>query len=308
MRPEDYERIFAQHLSPLYISVHATDDAVRRHHLSAPNARPILPDMKRLIEHGIALHTQIVVVPGVNDGAALDRTIADLANLYPGILSVGVVPVGLTKYRENLPKVRPNTPEEGRRMLEQVDQARMICKRLHRVPLVYAADEAFILAGAPIPPAEYYGDFPQLENGIGLVRRLIDDFEQEFENLPEALPAARELTMLTGRAAAPFLRPLAERAAERVHNLTLSVLAVPSRFWGETVTVSGLLTGGDIAETLVAADLSGNDILLPPDCLNTDGLFLDDETVATVERTSGAWLHTSTYDLVSTLNAVLADL
>ena len=306
MRPEDYERIFEQRLSPLYISVHATDDTVRRRHLSAPHAPSILPDLKRLIEHGIALHTQIVVVPGINDGEVLNQTLGDLADLSPGVLSIGVVPVGLTRYRENLPDVRLNTPEEGRQMLKQVDRERKSCLRHLDDPLVYAADEAFILTGTTIPPSDYYGDFPQLENGIGLLRRLLDDFDEAFHRLPEAIPAPQEITIVTGHAAAPFLQPLALRATQRVHNLTVSVLAVTNRFWGETVNVSGLLIGSDIANALIEARCAKKDVLLPPDCLNRDGLFLDDETVQTVERASEARLHTSVYSLAESLLSVLS--
>ncbi|MFC1476192.1 DUF512 domain-containing protein, partial [Candidatus Zixiibacteriota bacterium] len=242
--PEDYDRIFEQRLSPLYVSVHATDDDARRRHLSAPSAPPIMEDLRRLIDKGIMLHTQNVIVPGINDGAILDRTLNDLANLFPDVLSIGVVPVGLTKYREGLPEVRMNTPEQGKHLLRQVDRAREKNQTRFDDPLIYAADELFILAGEPIPPGDYYQDYPQLENGIGLLRRFLEMFEQEFDQLPDSLPAPRHLIIVTGRSAARYLRDVAARITGKVQNLTLKVHAVPSEFWGEMVTVSGLLTGG----------------------------------------------------------------
>ncbi len=302
---DDYERIFEQCLSPLYISVHATDDAVRRRHLSAPQARPIMDDLRLLIDRGIMVHTQIVVVPGLNDGAVLDRTLHDLAELHPDILSIGVVPVGLTKYREGLPEVRLNTAAEGRRSLEQIERMRESCSARFDDPVVYAADELFILAAQPIPPAEYYGDYPQLENGIGLLRRFMDTFEEERDRLPSSLPARRKVTLLTGRSAGPYLRELAARISAAVKNLEVAVESITSGFWGETVTVSGLLTGEDIVAGLRKAGLTDCDVVLPPDCLNSDELFLDDKTPPVVAEETGCRVHQSTYSLVETLLSIV---
>lgn len=305
LTPRDYDRIFEQRLSPLYVSVHATDDTVRRRHLSAPFAPPILDDLNQLMAKDIAVHTQNVIVPDVNDGKVLDQTLEDLANLFPGVLSIGVVPVGLTRYRKRLPELRLNTVEEGRRLLSQVEEARQRCLSRFDDPLVYAADELFILAGEPIPPSDYYLDFPQLENGIGLVRLFLDKFEREFDQLPKSLPSPRHYTLITGKSAAPYLQDLATQITEAVENLSLSVLAVPSEFWGKMVTVSGLLTGSDIVTGLRAEGISRGEVILPPDCLNSEELFLDDLTPAAVSEAMGYRLHQSSYSLVETLVSIL---
>lgn len=305
LTPEDYDRIFEQRLSPLYISVHATDDAARRRHLSAPAAPPILDDLKRLLDNGIAIHTQNVIVPGINDGDVLERTLDDLADFFPGVLSIGVVPVGLTKYRDGLPEVPLNTAEQGKRLLQQVDRARQKCRARFDDPLVYAADELFILAGEPIPPDDYYLDYPQLENGIGLLRRFLEILDQELDKLPDSLPAPRQLIMVTGRSAGPFLRDPAARITEKVENLSLTVQMVPSEFWGEMVTVSGLLTGSDIVAGLRAAEVTGSEVILPPDCLNADDLFLDDMTPAAVGKAAGSRIYQSGYSLVDTLLSII---
>jgi len=306
MKPDDYARVFEQRLSPLYISVHATNDDVRRRHLQAPHARPIMDDLRLLLENGIDVHTQIVVVPGMNDGRVLDKTFSDLAGLFPGVLSIGVVPVGLTKHRKHRPEVLLNTPDQGREILRQVDRARQGFLAAHDDPLVYAADELFLQAGEPIPPADYYLDFAQLENGVGLVRRFLDEFDAEFDQFPESLPHPRVMTLVTGRSAEPFLRTLAARITNRVANLDVRVLAVDNEFWGTTVTISGLLTGQDISAALRAGRPNGGDVLLPPDCLNTDGLFLDDQTPKNVAAATGCRVHTSTYSLVDSVLSVLS--
>jgi len=303
---EDYTRINEQRLSPLYISVHSTDDNIRRRMLAAPQAPSILADLKKLIDKGISLHTQIVIVPGVNDGRILDATLDDLAGLYPGVISIGVVPVGLTKYRERLPEVKLNTPGQVQQIIGQVKRARKRFLARFDDPLVYAADELFVLTNNPMPPDEYYGDYPQLENGIGLVRRLCDGFEQQFDRLPESLPEPRELVLITGRSAEPFLRDLTARVMRKVNNLTITVLAVDNEFWGSTVTVSGLLIGDDIARSLENTGMTGKDVLLPPDCLNADGLFLDDQTPDTIGAMSGCRLRKSSHCLVDSLLTVVS--
>jgi putative radical SAM enzyme (TIGR03279 family) len=303
--PEDYERIDQQRLSPLYISVHATDDNVRRRILAAPQAPPILADLKKLIDNGISVHTQIVVVPGVNDGRILDASLDDLAGLYPGVISIGVVPVGLTKYRERLPEVPLNTPEQARRLVKQIEQARERCLSRFDDPLVYAADELFVVSDRPIPPGDYYRDYPQLENGVGLVRQLCDRFEREFGRLPVSLPEPREVVLITGRSAEPLLRDLTVRVTRQVKNLMITVLTVDNEFWGSTVTVSGLLIGSDIVNGLKLAGMTGKDVLLPPDCLNVDGLFLDDHTPDTVGASSGCCVFTSSYSLIGSLLSMI---
>ncbi len=306
MKQEDYLRIFEQRLSPLYISVHATDDDVRRRHLQSPHAKPIMADLRMLIDHGIDIHTQNVIVPGDNDGAILDQTLADLSGLYPGSLSIGVVPVGLTKHREKRPEVQPATPAQAGEIIAQVDRARAANLIEHDDPLVYAADELYILAGQPVPEADYYLDFPQLENGIGLLRHLVDTFDEQFESLPESISRAKEIVLVTGRSAEPTLTELTGRINSRVAKLTTTVLPVDNEFWGRTVTVSGLLTGEDIVAALRSANLSGREVLLPPDCLNRDGLFLDDETIDSVAATTGCRLHPSSYNLIESVENVLA--
>lgn len=273
---DEFQRIIAQRLSPLYISVHATNPDVRQALMRTPRARDIMLQLKRLANAGIHIHAQFVLCPGLNDGPELDRSLADLNTLQPAILSIAVVPVGLTRHRKDMQGLRPYTGQEAGAVISQVAawQERFLGEHGRRV--VYAADEFFVLAGEDIPPADYYEGFPQLQNGIGLLRLFLDQFHEAARGMPKgpdrlALPR-RRLTVVTGRSAATTMTRLAKEAAEL--GVDATVFPVTNDFFGHTVTVAGLLTGQDIIGQLRKSQQAGHDLgeeILLPEVLLRDG-------------------------------------
>ncbi len=300
----DYDRILTQRLSPLYVSVHATDDGVRRELLGNPNAPPILPSLRRLVDGDIQLHTQIVVCPGTNDGAVLDRTLRELTALGHGLASVAVVPVGLTAHRAGLPKITPVTAEAAREIVAAVEgwQATMLDQRAE--PVLHAADELYLLAGLELPQCDAYGEFPQLENGVGLLRWFERDVIESARRLQNADTRGAHITVLTGTLAAPFLRAALGTAFGAVEGLDLTVLPVANHLLGETVTVAGLLAGADIAAAI--RDARTSDLfVLPGEAFNADGLTLDGSTIADIRGSAGTEHIEVSGDLVTTVERLL---
>lgn len=265
------ERLIEQRLSPLYVSVHATEPEVRVRLLKNERAGEILEQIRLLTSGGIELHTQVVLCPGWNDGPCLDRTVEDLWSVGPGVISLSVVPVGLTRYNLGRP-VRLLTGEEARQALRQVERARRRARRERGTGWCYAADELFLLAGWPIPPAEYYDDWPLTENGVGAVRRFVDDFDRGLPEVPR-LPG-RRIRIVTGTSMAPLLHELAPRLARQT-DAEVQVVPVRNDFFGETVTVAGLLPGRSILEAVGETD-AREIVLLPAEALNGDQFFIDD--------------------------------
>lgn len=279
----DWQRVIEQHLSPLYISVHSTDDDLRSFLMGTPKARGILAQLRRLAQAGIVLHTQLVLCPGLNDGPHLDRSLADLSRLFPAVRSIGVVPVGLTRFRRGLYPLRPYRPDEARSVLRQVHRWQRRFVRDLGTRLAYAADEWYVLAGRPVPAARAYEGFPQLENGIGLIRKLTDQARGALSRLPRGLEVHRRVLWVTGRSAYATLSRLAAALTRRIAGLAIEVQAVENRFYGPTVTVAGLLTGQDLQEALARRpDLHRWDaVLLPAVTLKADApVFLDNMTFA----------------------------
>jgi len=274
----DYERIIRQRLSPLYVSVHTTDDKLRRFIFHNRRLKPILPALRRLTSHGISIHAQAVICPGINDGSHLDRTITELASLAPGISSLAIVPVGLTRYREKLPCLRSFNQQEALNVIRRVEEHQERCLKHLNSRFVYPADEFFLLAKRPIPPLNYYEDMPQFENGVGMVRQFIVDFNRRRRYLPQRVKRPMRLGLVTGHSAERFVRETVLPCLKSIGRLTTELIPVDNRFWGKTVTVTGLLTGKDIQTALrkSRADV----IILPPNCLNVDGVFLDDVSLA----------------------------
>ncbi|HOF87935.1 MAG TPA: DUF512 domain-containing protein, partial [Armatimonadota bacterium] len=284
LRPDDLARIVRERLTPLYVSIHATDPAVRRAMLRNRAAGDILAQVRLLGDHGIQVHGQIVLCPGWNDGPVLARTLNDLAALYPAVLSVGVVPVGLTAHRPAGPDVRAVTPGDAEAVLDLI--AAMQAALLPRLGtrLVFAADECYLMTGRPLPPDAAYEEYAQAENGIGLSRRFLD--EAAALHIPP-LPA-RAVTLATGALAAPLVESFTARL--RAAGADARVAAVPNRFYGGGVSVAGLLTGRDLLAALRGRDL-GAALILPAVTLNADGRFLDDLTPADLEAALGVPLH-----------------
>jgi len=270
---EDWERIEEQHLSPLYVSVHATDPDLRRRVLRNPHAPDVLPQLGRLAGMGIEVHAQIVLVPGLNDGPHLDRSIADLADLYPAVRSLSVVPVGLTKYHRG--GCRVHTLEEMRTVFEQVTGWQQRLRAGLGVNFVYLSDEWYLRLGERVPPLEAYDGLDLTENGVGMVSR----FEIADRDLQSRIRALESATLVTGTLFAPVLR---EAVA---HLPNVEVVAVVNRFFGETVTVAGLLTGQDVVEQLRGRELGGV-VLLPPAMFGgPEGQTLDGVEIEEMETT-----------------------
>jgi putative radical SAM enzyme (TIGR03279 family) len=271
---EDLERIIEQRLSPLYVSVHVTDDTLRRCMLRNERLAPIIPRLKYLGDSGITIHTQAVLCPKINDGEYLDKTITELAALFPSVESLAVVPVGLTKFREHLPNLRSYTPEEASEIISIVTRHQKSLLQAHGTRFVWPGDEFYTIAGETFPAHSSYEEFQQFENGIGMCRDLLTSFNRRKKQL-KGISSKKRILMLTGSSAYGFLSRDMLPWIQAETELSVSLKMVPNRFWGESVTVSGLLTGQDL---LRAARTHANEydvLLLPPNCLNNDDLFLD---------------------------------
>jgi len=279
---EDWERLEEQRLSPLYVSVHASEPELRRSLLGRAEIPDILPQIDRLAELGIEMHTQIVLIPGRNDGVHLLRTIADLAERYPDVLSIGVVPVGLTRYHRG--GCRVYRPEEARRIVAELASVQAAYRRLHGVSLLYLSDEWYLLAGQEVPEETFYDDYCQIENGIGLVRRFLEDCASSADACsPPARATPASGTLVCGTLIAPTMeRVVREWAAGS--GARIEVVPVTNRLFGETVTVSGLLGGAEVLDALRGRELG--DVVYLPKAMFAAGdepahlRTLDDLTVA----------------------------
>lgn len=269
MKDEDFERIIRTHMSPLYVSVHATDPEVRCAMMKNRFAGELMDKLQRLFAAGIQVHTQIVCCPGYNDGEVLAKTFADLYALHPNVLTMAIVPVGLTKNREHLPQLRTFTKVEAEGIVAAATKWQERCRKETGKSFVYLGDEFYLLAEQEVPAAEWYDGFPQLENGIGLTRSFVDDWKAGVDALSGAKPAANAIIPV-GESAYRVLAPLMEQLNERLGSKHKFV-AVKNEFFGGKVNVTGLLTGGDL---LTAA--AGERLILPAVVLNNDKLFLDD--------------------------------
>lgn len=278
---EDVKRIVRLRLSPLYASIHAWDQQARRSLFRSKDADRALPTLRRLVDEGITVHTQIVVVAGVNDGAVLEETVRELAALHPGVASIGIVPVGLTCHRDGLPALRPLTDEDAAAILEALPAWQRAFRKRCGTRLCFAADELYLKAGQPIPEPREYEDYPQLENGIGLCAL----FRQEFRRAARGLTARCSARVLTGESAAPFLAALLEEAGVAGD---VTVTPVRNTHFGETVTVAGLLAGQDVARALVGSQAELH--LVPAVALNDEGCFLDDVRLDSLRPPKGRLL------------------
>jgi putative radical SAM enzyme (TIGR03279 family) len=279
-------RIETQRLSPLYVSVHATDPALRHRLLGQPRrSSAILPRLERLARAGIRINAQIVLCPDLNDGVHLERTVHELAPLHPQVATTAIVPVGLTRHRERLPALRPLTAAEARALVHTVAswQAAFLARLGSR--FVHLGDEVFLQAGIEPPAAEAYEGFPIAEDGIGLVRRFEDDWARALRRPPAAGSPARRATVVTGELYAPRLARL---VAAAVTAGAVRVVGIPNDFFGRGIGVAGLLTGEDVRRHLAALDDLGEAVLVPAVALrDAEGVFLDDATPADLARDLG---------------------
>ena len=267
---DEFKRIVRRRADPLYISVHATNPDVRARMMRNPNAKFLLPRLKALCEAKIHFHCQIVLCPGYNDGEVLDETLETLSQMYPFARSAALVPVGLTKYREGLAEITPFDQEKADKTLAQLGIWQQKMLDAHGTRFVFAADEMYSLAGRDMPAESEYEGYPQIENGVGLVRR----FERELAAAADD-DAARErsVTIACGESICPYMRKMMEAYAPR--GVRVTVRAIKNTFFGGHVTVTGLLTGGDLIDQL--RDCPDDEILICCDTLrNENDLFLDD--------------------------------
>jgi putative radical SAM enzyme (TIGR03279 family) len=298
LTPEGESRIIDLRLSPLYVSVHATNEEVRARLLGTRPNEAILGILDRLGARGIRFHTQVVVVPGINDGVELARTLRDLAERQNLILSVSVVPVGLTSHRAGLPELRRVTLDEARWIAGLVDTLNLqIRERIGR-GLIYASDEMLLLAGRLIPPATYYDDYPQIENGVGLLRRFIDGVAEL--DVPERLRGKR-LALVTGELARPFVDGLVSKLKNS--GVTADVVAVENSLLGKDITVSGLLSGRDVLKALSDGP-ECDAIVLPPNVLSDNGVTLDGMTVQEMSEALRVPMIVGDYDVGQTIEEI----
>ena len=281
----EIQRIMDLRISPINISVHATDPELRSAMLKNPRAGECLEVMKQFAQAGIEMNCQIVACPGVNDGPALERTLADLSGLYPAVTSVAVVPVGVTKFREGLCRIEPSTREQAAALLDQVEQFAAAFLEKQGTSLAWCSDEFYLIAGRPLPEKAYYEDMDQLENGVGMLRLLLHQAELALED--EGQTEVAPFSVATGLSAAPFVQEIVDKIREKCGNIKGMVYPIVNRFFGETITVSGLITGTDLIEQLNGKDL-GKRLLIPDNMLRAgERVFLDDVTVEQLEEALG---------------------
>lgn len=278
----EWERIEQLRLSPLYVSIHATEPEVRIQLLKNPRAGQILQQLKWFQERRLQIHAQVVVCPGINDGIHLERTLLDLASFnigeVPTVASVAVVPVGLTRFRPTEDELIPVSREKAQEVIHQVRSLQTKFSQQLKFTFSWLADEWFLIAGRELPPESHYEDYPQIDNGVGSIRSFLKHFSAAAQHLPQEVFPPRQFTWVVGNAVEKAFQPILQRL-NRVEGLEVSMAALCSPYWGQTITVTGLLTGQDLFKQLQGKYL-GDAILLPAMMLkHGDSRFLDDMTV-----------------------------
>jgi putative radical SAM enzyme (TIGR03279 family) len=288
---KEWERIERMRLSPLYVSVHATEAEIRIRLLKNQRAGEILSQLAWFQKKRLQIHGQVVVCPNLNDGQHLEKTLLDLASFHrgeiPAVISVAVVPVGLTKFRPPEDELMPVTREKAKEVIQQVQKFQRQFRPKLGSNFVWLADEWFLIAQEELPPESHYEDYPQIGNGVGSIRQFIKNFHQTANKiLPAKIKIPKKFTWLVGNAVETAFQPLVKRL-NQVAGLEVNLMAINSNYWGQEITVTGLLTGQDLLEKLSNQDL-GDGILLPSLMLKYDDTkFLDDLTVEEVAKKLG---------------------
>ncbi len=290
LTPPEWDRIAQMRLSPLYVSVHATEPDVRSRLLKNERAGKILEQLAWFQQQRLQIHAQVVVCPGINDGEHLTKTLLDLVQFHrgdiPTVASVAVVPVGLTRFRPEQDELMPVTPQKAREVIAQVQPLQQTLQQQLGTTMVWLADEWFLIAGVDLPPAEHYEDYPQIGNGVGSIRLFLQEFEGAAQQLPAQLPTPQRWTWVVGNAVEHAFQPIVHRL-NQVNQLQVEMVALASRYWGQEISVTGLLTGEDLLAGLAGRDL-GDGILLPSLMLkHGTTIFLDDMTVEDLEQRLG---------------------
>ncbi len=277
LSPREVQRIIDLHISPINVSVHTTNPELRCKMLRNPNAGKSIEIMRRFAENGIVMNCQIVCCPDINDGAELDRTMRDLAAMYPGVHSVSIVPLGMTKFREGLYPLTPFTKERAGEVLDQVTVFGDECKNRFGTRIFFCGDELYIKAQREIPEDEFYEEYTQLENGVGMFRLMETEFTSalKLSDEPDGVP----FSIATGVSAAPFFEKLLKKAKEKYPALNGRVYAIVNDFFGHSINVAGLVTGGDLINQLKEKEL-GQRLFISQNMLRRQEMdFLDDITL-----------------------------
>ncbi|MFC1514137.1 DUF512 domain-containing protein [candidate division KSB1 bacterium] len=303
----DIDRIISQRLSPLYISVHAVNREIRNFLFGVERDDRLIEKINILVDNNIELHTQIVLCPGINDGDILNETIEALEKFYPGIRSIAIVPIGLTKHRMDLYQFWAVTADYAKKLIPEISkyQRRFLSKFSDR--FLYLSDEWYLKAGKGIPSIKHYGELYQLENGVGLTRQFLEDIKFQKKNFPRRMEIPKKISLLTGKLAEPVLNEFVAPELNKIDGLTAEINGVINNFYGPGVDVSGLIAGKDFID-VIKNDKTENDLyLLPPNCLNTDGLTLDDETVESISGKTGKKVYQYNYDFSKVFNLLSAN-
>jgi putative radical SAM enzyme (TIGR03279 family) len=306
----EWNRIEQLRLSPLYVSVHATEPEVRTRLLKNPRAGQLVDQLAWFQERRLQIHAQVVLCPGINDGEHLTRTLLDLAQFHqddvPAVTSVAVVPVGLTRFRPAEDELVPVTREKAQEVIAQVQALQEQFRQKFGSTFAWLADEWFLIAGQEVPPESHYEDYPQIGNGVGSIRLFLKEFETAATYLPKKIERSRRFTWIVGNAVELAFKPIVQRL-NQVQNLEVNMIAINSDYWGQTMTVTGLLTGQDILKALQGKDL-GDGILLPSVMLKHDAtVFLDDMTVEHLaeQLNTKIWIVADVDELIETCSETI---
>ncbi len=310
MTERDVARIVKMKFSPINISIHTTNPELRVKMMKNKSSGEVLRYLDDFRGAGLRMCGQIVLCRGINDGDELRRTLSDLSKYYPNMSSVAVVPAGLTKFRDKLYPLTDFTPDEASAVIDIINEFGDAHKAKHGERLFFAADEFYLKSGRELPPTEYYEDYLQIENGVGMLRSLIDEYELELSDIVkygEAGKTSRAVSIATGVAAYPTVLSLAKRLTELYSGLKINVYEIKNKFFGESITVSGLLTGKDICEQLLGKELL-DELLIPKNALRQgEDVFLCDMTVDGLSSKLGVPVRAVESDGYELLHAILAD-
>lgn len=282
---EDADRIVKMHMSPINISVHTTNPELRCRMMKNRFAGQSLDYMKKFADAGIVMNCQIVLCKGLNDGEELINTMHDLSLFYPHVASVSIVPVGLTNHRDGLYPLEPFNQKEAYKVVKDVENFAFLCKKYYGSSIFFCGDELYLKAGLDLPSPDYYEDFSQIENGVGMISSMKEEFESALEeDLNIDKNTSRNVSLATGEAAYPFICSLTEKLKETFPNLCCKVYEIKNNFFGENINVAGLITGKDLYEQLKGQDL-GDELIIPDVMLESTGKkFLDDFELCELEK------------------------
>ncbi len=308
LQDKDIDRIIKMRFSPINVSIHTTNPELRVSMMNNKRAGEVLSYLEKLAEAGIKMHGQIVLCRGINDGIDLDRTMRDLSSLYPSLESVSIVPAGLTDFRDGLYPLSPFSPEECASIIAQIDEFSEAFKSKNGTRLFFAGDELYLKAGLDIPSEEYYEEYSQIENGVGMLRSLQSEFDFELSqmmNYGETPKKESCVSVATGYAVYPHIKAMCEKLESLYPEVKVNVYKIKNNYFGEQITVAGLLTGKDIFEQLVGKEL-GDKLILPANALRYDrDLFLCGMSIDELSKKLGVKIVANENDGYSLISEVL---